>query len=389
MKNLKNTKSGLPERFQIQQDGSTELEFFREVYTHRRFKVDCASDPSLYSAVSGAVKKIRTYLSLCPYPRYYITDPDEQDECIEAMTVNYHNQISSPEDRFEDIELTPLSLRLGKLTSYFYDEVKVLHAVTYKYGYYVTSLLAPVVDGREYLNFYKENNGEVDFDLPKTFLLESCKKGDSFHIHALMRDGTCCFEDKKNGFAYAYINVLDSKGDFKKFVSNLTKQLTLGNFDDFGDKNSANLQICFDLSRIKFDCKRQMAIFKRRVLFQIEFYLNYLCPGSLSKPQIAEIAWEINGIPNEQMGMGSRLIGLALWDSVQEKAQRLGASWPLPGQVLHEAIAEITGIMGWRNAEDRNRVYYRPYLLAHECIAQMKVLKGREHNRKISELFKV
>ena len=391
MNNGKSTSKRSKERL----DSAASAAFFKFAYTHRKFKIDCDSGLVDIEAVSTAVKKleddVKGFLFISNLlDGVFLTTPErgELARYLAAMVQKNHNDyVAGPEYKFEDGRLQDIEDEIEQTFRYLKNEVSLLHGIAHTYGYFVHALLEEVIPAEYMLSVYQSQKQKPYLEPPESFFLKSYQNKDSFHIHFKNRDGEDNFEDKRNNFLYVYVDIIKSKPTFRQLVDDVAAKVKNCNFEDYGDKDSANLQICIDLYKIDGTNTKEMAIFKRRLLRQIEKYYNYLYPNQLSLTQQNEIISEVDGVPNEQMGDIDRIKGLWLWDEVQAACPTHLRRGQMPEKALTDAMKKIEAKMDWRRADGRARKMHADYLLADECIKQMKVLNGVSQNQKISDHF--
>lgn len=376
-------------------DSATSAAFFKFAYTHRKFKIDCDSGQVVLEGVYTAVKKleddVKGILSISGLlDGVFLTMPDrgELARYIAAMVQKYHNEyVAGPEYKFEDGRLQDIESEIEKTVRYLKNEVSLLHGIAHTYGYFVHALLEEVIPAEHMLSIYQSQRQKPYLEPPETFFIKSYQNKDVFHIHFKNRNGENNFEDKRSGFLYVYVDILKRKPTFRQIVDDVTTRVMYCNFEDYGERDSANLQMCIDLSKIDGASTKWMAIFKRRLLRQIEKYYNYLYPNQLSLTQQNEIVSEVDGIPNEQMGDINRITGLWLWDEVQAVCPTHLRRGQMPEKILTDAMKKIEAKIDWRRADGRGRNLHADYLLADECIKRMDVLNGVSRNQKISDHF--
>lgn len=374
-------------------DSALSAAFFKFAYTHRKFKIDCDSGQVDLEAVSTAVKKleddVKGIWSISGLlDGVFLTTPDRGELALylAAMVQKYHNDyVAGPEYKFKDGRLQDIEDEIEQTVKYLKNEVSLLHGIAHTYGYFVHALLEEVIPAEYMFSIYQSQKPYLE--PPETFFRKLYQNKDVFHIHFKNRNGEDNFEDKRNGFLYVYVNIIKSKPTFLRIVDDVATRITIGNFEDYGEKDSANLQICIDLSKTDGESKKWMAIFKRRLLRQIEKYYNYLYPNQLSLTQQNEIVSEVDGIPNEQMGDRNRITGLWLWDEVQAACPTHLRRGRMPEKILTDAMEKIEAKIDWRRADGRSRNLHADYLLADECIKQMNVLNSVSRKQKISDHF--
>ena len=365
-----------------------ELSYFRFQYTHRRFKTDCDTGGMDFASAQNALASVSHDFVF------------EDDFCrfsfIHRLIGHYHNQIYGDENPYD---LTPHELDediaecIARTSCLKEDDTKLLHSLAYKYGYNPILLLENIIKAEDLLVLTQVCNCNVSF-LPTSwsFLRES-KEEPLFFIRDL------CRVERHSGHGgnlfYAYIDVMSLDGNYKKsrqqvrkFSKQVVNLLEARHSNEFGDKTTANLQFCINKSNINQNNTRWKVQLEEEIYLQTLYYRNYLTPFYLTGDEINRILWKIDGISHEQAGARIRLIGLTLWDLVNDAASTEGfTEKPFPPQLLHYAIAEVEKIIPWRRADGRKRNYHRDYLLADLCIKEMDLRNANQVTDKISAHF--
>ncbi|MDD2389212.1 MAG: hypothetical protein PHP23_05710 [Desulfobacterales bacterium] len=335
---------------------------------------------------------------------------------LAAGIIVYHNENNPrPEDSFRDFRISDETLIncrnvLNKATQPEKNVIKILHEITYDYGYYAWDLLIAEPNSDKLLNLCLSMGDKIDFPAVESFLKKApMNRNNAIITEYLYENKFAEYNNRSKHNLLVYIDPRDKSVSFNNIKNNVLSGIAVaqnGKVVSVGNPNTAKILFRINVKSKSFtknfvlqtiECTIEADhIYQNKITFissisdemlqsekNKDFLLEMIKQNAQTKKMIACYN-KIISPPSEQRDPISRAIGLWLWDRVHFTPKPITQTEAIKEILKRKLPAQydMSENKDRANKDYIERVLRKEYQLACQCIEKRELLSLSEVTHK-------